>query len=163
MAMDKAAEPDNAPLRKEGKAVRRIPDQTVTVTLWLSGMSDLIYLQTGTIVDYRVPGVSKVTEYRKKGPPPTYPIQDHLYGRGYADMGHDVKLVADILEWCHDLIVLRDSGRSSTRTPRSRAFARASLSVSRDNDHLRQGPYVATPTDRFLVVRRPTPRLGCGR
>jgi hypothetical protein len=91
MAMDKAAEPDNARLRKEGKAVRWIPDQTVTVTLWLSGTSDLIYLQTGMIVDCKVPGVSKMTEYRKKGPPPTYPIQDHLYGRGYADMGHDVK------------------------------------------------------------------------
>lgn len=66
----------------------------VDITPWLSGSCDLYDADTATVIDYKFPGASRMTEYRKNGPTHQYRTQVHLYGRGFINMGMPVENVA---------------------------------------------------------------------
>lgn len=97
-AMEDAARLDNERLAAEGKEGRWLPERKVHVRDGLSGTCDLYDTQTDTVVDYKFPGTSRMTLYRKQikaGKPPSviYRVQAHMYGRGYKREGFDVKRV----------------------------------------------------------------------
>jgi hypothetical protein len=50
-------------------------------------------IQTKTVIDYKFPGTTAMTEYRKNGPSRTYRCQAHLYGQGYRRLGLPVERV----------------------------------------------------------------------
>jgi hypothetical protein len=61
----------------------------------ITGHSDLFDLWTGTSVDWKFPGVTTIKKAKAaKTPGDQYRVQGHLYGRGYATLGLDVKHVA---------------------------------------------------------------------
>lgn len=64
----------------------------------ISGSVDLYHLPSGTLVDHKFSGPSRLAQYRREGPGQQYRTQVHLYGRGLANAGHDVQHVA-ILFW----------------------------------------------------------------
>lgn len=72
---------------------RWLPETKVYVTDTLSGTCDLYDADTDTVVDFKFPGATAMTKYRKDGPSRVYRIQAHLYGRGYRNAGRDVKNV----------------------------------------------------------------------
>lgn len=75
----------------EGKtAVGTIGGQPIT------GNSDLFDTWTGTVVDWKISGKPKIDAARRKGETTTYRRQIHLYGKGWADAGFDVRSVAII-------------------------------------------------------------------
>src|SRR6202007_2411815 len=49
---------------------------------------------TGTVVDWKSVGPTQLTKYKAKGPGGQYRAQAHLYGRGWARRGQDVRHVA---------------------------------------------------------------------
>jgi hypothetical protein len=65
----------------------------VNITEWLSGSCDLYDGDTQSVVDYKVPGASRMAKY-KKDPGETYRTQVHLYGKGFEAAGLPVKTVA---------------------------------------------------------------------
>ena len=77
---------------------RYIPEGRVLVgtvggqEIW--GNSDLFDVHTGTVVDLKVTGTTTLRKTRKDGPSLTYQRQAHLYGKGWADKGFDVRSVA---------------------------------------------------------------------
>ena len=73
---------------------RWLPEQRVTVRPGLSGTSDLVDLDTMTIIDHKFPGTSRLHEYRSHGPSEQYRVQAHLYGRGARNMGLPIEHVA---------------------------------------------------------------------
>lgn len=92
-AMEEAARFANAALLDAGGKIRWIPEQKVHVTQGLSGTADLYDIATQTVIDYKFPGPTQMTKYRKDGPHETYRTQVHLYGRGYLNLGLPVKQV----------------------------------------------------------------------
>lgn len=66
----------------------------VEITPWLSGSCDLYDADTATVVDYKFPGASKMTEYRRSGPSGQYRTQVHAYGTGFVNLGMPVETVA---------------------------------------------------------------------
>lgn len=72
---------------------RWLPERRVTVREGLSGTCDLYDTWTDTVIDYKFPGTSRMTMYRKSGPSIIYRIQAHMYGRGYQRDGFPVKRV----------------------------------------------------------------------
>ena len=77
---------------------RYIPEGQVTVgTLRgvpVTGHSDLLDTWTGTVVDYKLVGTTTMRKLHKQGPSLTYQRQAHLYGRGWAAAGFDIRSVA---------------------------------------------------------------------
>lgn len=77
---------------------RYIPEGRVTVGqvrgIDISGSSDLFDVHTGTVVDYKVVGKSTLDKSARHGASTTYRRQAHLYGRGWAALGYDVRSVA---------------------------------------------------------------------
>lgn len=77
---------------------RYIPEGKVAVgTLRgvdITGSSDVLDVHTGTVVDYKVVGTSTLRKVRSAGASLTYRRQAHLYGRGWALAGYDVRSVA---------------------------------------------------------------------
>lgn len=75
----------------DGKPIGRwISERRVTIRPDLAGSCDLFDTWNNTVLDLKVPGVSKMTEYRKRGPSEVYRRQAHLYGRGYRNAGFTV-------------------------------------------------------------------------
>lgn len=77
---------------------RWFSERKVTVREGLSGTCDLYDSHTDTVIDFKFPGTTKMSEYRRRdkaGQPPSilYQIQAHLYGKGYRNEGYDVKRV----------------------------------------------------------------------
>lgn len=60
----------------------------------LRGHCDLFDRVTGTVVDWKTVGPTQLKKYRTSGPGEQYRIQAHLYGRGWARRGQDVRTVA---------------------------------------------------------------------
>jgi DNA-binding XRE family transcriptional regulator len=60
----------------------------------ISGSCDLFDKETGTVVDHKVVGLTKLKSLPRKGPGNTYRIQAHLYGYGWTKLGLEVKDVA---------------------------------------------------------------------
>lgn len=65
----------------------------VNITSWLSGSCDLYDADTASVVDYKVPGASRMKTY-KSSPGETYRTQVHLYGKGFRNAGMPVETVA---------------------------------------------------------------------
>lgn len=65
----------------------------VNPATWLSGSCDLYDADSGTVIDYKVPGASRMTHYKKHGPSEQYRTQVHLYGKGFQNAGLTVKTV----------------------------------------------------------------------
>ena len=60
----------------------------------ISGSCDLFDKETGTVIDHKVVGATKLRSLPKKGPGNTYRIQAHLYGYGWTKLGLEVNEVA---------------------------------------------------------------------
>lgn len=60
----------------------------------IKGSCDLFDTSTGTVIDHKLVGTTKLTSVRRKGPGDTYRIQAHLYGLGWQNAGYEVNEVA---------------------------------------------------------------------
>lgn len=61
----------------------------------VSGSTDLFDALTGTVIDWKIVGETKLREVKsKQSPGATYQAQAHLYGRGWANKGYAVNHVA---------------------------------------------------------------------
>jgi hypothetical protein len=60
----------------------------------ITGNSDVFDTHTGTVIDYKLVGTTSLRDARKNGTKTTYRRQAHLYGRGWAAAGYDVRSVA---------------------------------------------------------------------
>lgn len=78
--------------------VRWIVEATVCVGEILghpiTGHCDLFDRVTGTVIDHKTCGPTQLRKYKAKGPGRQYRTQAHLYGRGWARRGQDVRQVA---------------------------------------------------------------------
>lgn len=72
---------------------RWLTETRVTVADGLSGTADLYDCDTDTVIDYKCPGTTRFTRYRKD-PGPVFRAQVMLYGRGFENAGYPVKRVA---------------------------------------------------------------------
>lgn len=72
---------------------RWLSERRVQIRSDLSGTCDLFDTWTGTVIDLKFPGASRMTKYKKDGPSPEYRIQAHAYGRGYRNEGFEVNRV----------------------------------------------------------------------
>lgn len=72
---------------------RWMVETRVNPASWLSGSCDLYDRDTAAVIDYKVPGVSQFTKY-KKDPGELYRTQVHLYGKGFRNAGLPVETVA---------------------------------------------------------------------
>lgn len=75
---------------------RWLTETKVNVADGLSGSCDLYDTDTDTVIDYKVPGVNQFS-ILKKAMSATYRVQTHLYGKGFANAGRNVKTVAVLL------------------------------------------------------------------
>ena len=75
--------------------VRFITEQRVVATNGQGGTGsvDCFDLDTGTVIDWKVPGPTRLAHYKKHGPSLVYQRQVQVYGEGYAQLGFDVKKV----------------------------------------------------------------------
>ena len=79
---------------------RWLIEQRVTVDTDLSGSADAYDTDTGTVLDWKVVGPTSLKKQKSacrdggKGPGEQYRKQLHLYARGFANAGHDVRNVA---------------------------------------------------------------------
>ncbi len=91
-------------LHKEDERVLRWANDRAGETIWIPearvkandehpGSCDAYHIPTQTVIDWKHPGLSMFTHYRKDGPSWKYRIQAHLYGKGYARLGFPVKNV----------------------------------------------------------------------
>ncbi len=87
--LENAARMDNKRLGR----TRWIPETRVHITDSLSGTCDLYDVDTQTVLDWKVPGVTRFKKYVKHGPSVTYRGQSHLYGKGYKNAGLPVSHV----------------------------------------------------------------------
>lgn len=60
----------------------------------ITGSCDLFDTLTGTVIDHKLVGATKLASVNRKGPGDTYRIQAHLYGLGWVNAGYDVNEVA---------------------------------------------------------------------
>lgn len=72
---------------------RWMVETRVNPASWLSGSCDLYDRDTATVIDYKVPGASQFSKY-KKNPGELYRTQVHLYGKGFCNAGLPVETVA---------------------------------------------------------------------
>lgn len=66
----------------------------------ITGHADLYDIETGTVFDWKIVGKGTLDTVRRHGiaaTKPTYEAQRHLYGKGFAAAGHDVRHVAVVL------------------------------------------------------------------
>lgn len=84
---------DNSRLEAKGMPPRWISERKVTIRPDLSGTCDLYDMWTHTVIDFKLPGTTAMTLYRKEGPSPEYRTQAHLYGAGYIREGYPVERV----------------------------------------------------------------------
>ena len=91
--LEEAVSLDNANLEACGQTARWISEKKVVVREDLSGTCDLYDRDTRTVIDFKFPGPTAMTRYRKEGPSPEYRTQAHLYGAGYIREGLPVERV----------------------------------------------------------------------
>lgn len=60
----------------------------------IDGQCDLFEILTGTSVDWKTCGKTRLDKYRRHGPDPDYRVQGHCYGRGWQLAGYAVHTVA---------------------------------------------------------------------
>ncbi|WP_345314127.1 hypothetical protein [Gordonia alkaliphila] len=71
-----------------------LPEFRVEVRPGLSGTCDLFHMPSGTVLDWKFPGTSSHTKYKRSGPSAVYRTQAHLYGRGMIRAGFEVNAVS---------------------------------------------------------------------
>lgn len=87
--LERAAKMDN---RRLGR-VRWLTEQRVKVMTGLTGSCDLYDVDTASVIDWKLPGTSRMAHYKRHGPSETYRRQAHMYGRGFQRYGFPVKQV----------------------------------------------------------------------
>jgi hypothetical protein len=75
---------------------RWLVEQKVYPADWLPGHADLFDTDTGTVIDWKVPGANQFGILKTKMNP-VYRAQAHLYGKGFVRAGHTVNTVAIML------------------------------------------------------------------
>lgn len=86
---------DNTRLEAEGKPPRWLVEQRVQIRPGLTGNTDLVDLQTWTVVDHKNTSVKTLRSKRAKNHPGVqYEAQAHLYGLGWARAGLPIRRVA---------------------------------------------------------------------
>jgi hypothetical protein len=68
--------------------------RTLTLPSDLSGSCDMFDRDTGTVTDWKLTSPHRLKKFIRHGPGDLYRIQGHLYGRGMANAGEDVRHVA---------------------------------------------------------------------
>ena len=91
--LESAIHLDNMLREAEGKEPRWLSERKVVVREDLSGTCDLYDMETGTVIDFKFPGTTAFSEYKRYGPSPVYRVQAHLYGAGYRNEGYAVNAV----------------------------------------------------------------------
>jgi len=74
--------------------IRYLVEQRLTIRAGLIGTCDLYDADRGMVIDHKVPGTTSMARAKKDGPPPTYRVQAHTYGYGFAQLGLPVRDVA---------------------------------------------------------------------
>ena len=90
--LQSAAELANTELGRD----RWLAETKVYPADWLHGSCDLFDIDSGTVIDWKLPGVNQFSILRAHMSP-VYKVQAHLYGRGFQRMGYEVKTVAIML------------------------------------------------------------------
>lgn len=90
MALASFGQPDRWCV-EEQVTVGCLPDGTP-----ITGHADLYDRLTGTVWDWKIPGVTKLKHVRSHGPNQTYRTQAHLYGQGFVNAGLPVRHVGII-------------------------------------------------------------------
>lgn len=89
---------DNLPAVVAGQPPRWLVEQKVTTGQVagedIDGSCDLYDTITGTSVDWKIVGKTKLRDVPRHGPGSQYQVQGHLYGRGWAAKGYPVNTVA---------------------------------------------------------------------
>lgn len=75
---------------------RYLVEQRIRLPDGIFGSSDIFDTDTGDVIDWKVVGLDRIKEYRRKGPGDGYRIQAHLYGLGFMLAGYQVRNVADV-------------------------------------------------------------------
>jgi len=73
---------------------RFIPEMEIEIIPGIPGHCDCFDVDTGTVIDWKFSGQTKMTDVKKNGPGQQYRVQAHLYGKGYKRLGYDVREVA---------------------------------------------------------------------
>lgn len=73
---------------------RFLVEQPVDVGFQLSGTCDLFDLDTGTVIDFKLTGVTKLREIKAGEIPEKYRVQVHAYGYGFQCVGRPPERVA---------------------------------------------------------------------
>jgi hypothetical protein len=73
---------------------RYIAEAAFPIVPGMPGHCDCYDVDTATVIDWKFPGVTKMTAYKKGGPSLQYRSQAHLYGKGWSQLGAPVKDVA---------------------------------------------------------------------
>lgn len=95
--LDEAAAWDNLASINEDRPARWHPERRVQPDdelLPSGGKADLYDEKTRTVIDHKVVGDAPLKKYKLNGPGPTYRVQAHTYGLGYAREGIAVEHVA---------------------------------------------------------------------
>jgi hypothetical protein len=89
---------DNVHRLARGEAERWLLEQRVSVgnvgEEEITGSCDLYDTATGSVIDWKTTGKTRLDAYRRNGPSNQYRVQAHAYGRGWARKGYDVETVA---------------------------------------------------------------------
>jgi hypothetical protein len=73
--------------------IRFIPEPKVWVTDGIYGHTDCYDLDTGSVIDWKFPGVAILKGYKENGPSHLYRAQAHLYGLAWRRLGLPVNEV----------------------------------------------------------------------
>jgi hypothetical protein len=93
-ALELAFIAENERLMFNQQAPRWITERRLQIADGLAGTADLYDVRDGRVTDFKFPGASMFSKYRKGGPSEVYRVQGHLYGLGYANAGFDVREVS---------------------------------------------------------------------
>jgi len=93
-ALEAAFTAENERLMWDHESPRWITERRLEIAPGLAGTCDLFDVSDGRVTDFKFPGATAFSGYRKNGPSAVYRTQAHLYGLGYANAGFDVNEVA---------------------------------------------------------------------
>jgi hypothetical protein len=168
-ALEAAFLADNARLVAEGLPERWITERRVEIAPGLAGTADLFDIEAGRVCDFKVPGASAFSKYKKSGPSEVYRQQAHLYCRGYQVAGYEVREASIFF-----IPRAANFGKSFLWSePYNEALALETVArlelirlavdgIAAADDHVKLDRIPAVPNDgcRFCDFYSPTPRPG---
>jgi hypothetical protein len=125
-----------------------IPESKVNVREGLSGTCDIYHVPSGSVLDWKCPGVDRFKKYTTKGPSPSYRTQVHLYGRGYVNLGLPVNYVGII--WIPRAGQLRNA--KLWREPYNPEIVGNTLTRIDDTKQLMEGLDVKNHPENFKLI-----------